>query len=568
MINKITIENFRQIKNQTVELKPITVLVGPNNSGKTSLLQVFSLLSMAIKVWADKRLNNPTKKQQRTGVAINLSEMSGIPAASFKELWTNTKVKQGTHNKKEKKTVSTDIIIKISAEGTTYSENKELKPWRVGFEFRYSRDTVIYARLMNGYDFDVILITENIGLLPAISGLKPKEDKLELGSILRYIGEGNTSDVLRNICYHLYTEKDQKQWKIFTHSVKELFNIEINEPQYFQGSGLLELTYNEHNNKKMALSSLGSGAKQGILLFAYLGAFQNTVSLLDEPDAHLEVIKQADVYRRLSDFAKHNNSQIIIASHSESVLNAATSDLIVSSMFGEFKPESPQTISPFLSDYGFEQFILARQKPRILYYEGHSDLNFIRAFCKKLNRKDYIEQLNGEIYPYAIGNNQPSQAKKHFSALKKHIPELKGFALFDNLGDKTFQDVPSNLEMYQWKRKEIENYLPIPDTLAHYVKDMIKDLFSQNYSQIFKEILTENTPPAALNDLKHDFWCNNKMSDFLTNIFEQFLNETKQPLNTMDKSKFYLLTDYVDINQIEKEFTDTLNVMFTHLKQD
>ncbi|SMN00865.1 hypothetical protein SPONN_2004 [uncultured Candidatus Thioglobus sp.] len=565
MINAITIENFRQIEKQTIQLRPITVLVGPNNSGKTSFLQAFSLLSMAIKAWADKRLNNPTKKQQRTGVAINLSDMSGIPAASFKELWTNTKVKQGTYNKKEKKTTSTDIIIKIHAEGSTYDKNNQLTLWSVGFEFRYSRDSVIYTRLMEGCDFDTALLTENIGLLPAISGLNPQEDKLELGSILRKIGEGNTADVLRNICYHLYTENKQ-EWQFFTDNIKELFNIAINEPQHFQGSGLLELTYNENNNKKMSLSSLGSGAKQGILLFAYLAAFKNTVRLLDEPDAHLEVIKQADVYRRLSEFAQRNNSQIIIASHSESVLNAATNDLIISSMFGKFKPESPQAIKPFLADYGFEQFILARQKPRILYYEGHSDLNFIKAFCKKLQQEDYTNQLDNGIYPYAIGNNLPNLAKKHFQALKQHIPELKGFALFDNLGGRTFQDVPNDLEMYQWQRKEIENYLPVFDTLKQYATDIEIDLFSKDYLKILMDILSENTPPAALDNLAHQFWYDNKMSDFLTNIFKQFLQKTNQPPNTMEKSKFYLLVDYVNVSQIDDEFTSTLRKLFAHLK--
>lgn len=565
MINKITIENFRQIGKQTIKLDPITVLVGPNNSGKTSLLQAFSLLSMAIKVWAAKRLNNPTKKQQRTGVAIDLNEMSGIPASSFKELWNNIKVKKGTYDKNTKKTTSKDIIIKIWAEGSTYNADREVILWKVGFEFRYSRDSIIYTRLMDKYIFDPILIAENIGFVPAISGLKPQEDKLELGSILRKVGEGNTADVLRNICHHLYTE-NQKNWQFFTDNVRALFNIEINEPQYFQGSGLLEVTYNESKNKKMSLSSLGSGAKQGILLFAYLGAFKNTVNLLDEPDAHLEVIKQAEVYRRLCDFAKRNNSQIIIASHSESVLNAATKDLIISTMFGEFQPEPVQTIKPFLIDYGFEQFILARQKPQILYYEGHSDLNFIRAFCQKLERSDYIEQLDNKIYPYAIGGNDANQAKKHFSAFKKYIPELKGFALFDNLGGRGFQDVPNDLEMHQWQRQEIENYLPIIDTLKQYAQAIAKDLFSANYPKTLDDVLKANTPPAALNDLTHNFWCENKMSEFLTNIFTQFLEETKQPPNTMEKSKFYLLVDYVNIKQIDNEFVDILDKIFTHLK--
>ncbi|MBK7637959.1 MAG: ATP-binding protein [Saprospiraceae bacterium] len=74
------------------------------------------------------------------------------------------------------------------------------------------------------------------------------------------------------------------------------------------------MSYNEGNKKNVDLSSLGSGSKQAILLFAYLLAFPNTVNLLDEPDAHLEVIRQSNIYDKISDIAKKSNSQLIIAS--------------------------------------------------------------------------------------------------------------------------------------------------------------------------------------------------------------------------------------------------------------
>ncbi len=85
MITQITIKRFKQIADETINLGPVVVLAGPNNSGKTSLLQAFSLLAKAIKVWAAKRLDNQTQQNQRTGVAINLNEIN-IPAAEFKEL--------------------------------------------------------------------------------------------------------------------------------------------------------------------------------------------------------------------------------------------------------------------------------------------------------------------------------------------------------------------------------------------------------------------------------------------------------------------------------------------------
>ena len=44
MINQIQIQNFKCLRDVTVDLEPLTVLIGPNNSGKTSLLEAISLL--------------------------------------------------------------------------------------------------------------------------------------------------------------------------------------------------------------------------------------------------------------------------------------------------------------------------------------------------------------------------------------------------------------------------------------------------------------------------------------------------------------------------------------------
>ena len=50
MINKIGIENFRVFKDYTeFQLGPITILTGPNNSGKSSFLKLLSLLQYSFK---------------------------------------------------------------------------------------------------------------------------------------------------------------------------------------------------------------------------------------------------------------------------------------------------------------------------------------------------------------------------------------------------------------------------------------------------------------------------------------------------------------------------------------
>ncbi|HNL08459.1 MAG TPA: AAA family ATPase, partial [Chitinophagales bacterium] len=344
MIETLSIKNFRQIKDQTIELSPVVVVIGPNNGGKTSFLQAICLFATALQTWSAVVQQRTTNKTNRkTSVAIQLENLVNIPIAAYRELWTDLQLRSRTTTA-EGKTATQAIKIEIHATGYTQQQY-----WRIGFEFDYGRDSLIYVRLAHNeqgeqYDFPPILTNEHIGYLPAMSGLNPWEDKLEKGSILRHIGNGKTADVLRNLCYLLYTHEDAKVWQQFTQQIEQLFQIQLQNPQYFPSSGLLKMTYHEGNKKDVDLSALGSGAKQTMLLFAYMWGFPNTVTLLDEPDAHLEVIRQKNIYDQISDIAKQNHTQLIIASHSESVLSTAFGkDTVISSVFGQLAKVNHKT---------------------------------------------------------------------------------------------------------------------------------------------------------------------------------------------------------------------------------
>ena len=551
MITKIRIKNFRQIEDETIDLGQVTVLVGPNNGGKTTFLQALSLFGLAIEVWYEKRIDKKTKASKKTGVAIGIDRVLNMPIAEFRELWRNLVLRQ--YDKEIKKQNS--IKIEIYAEGVIDNTT-----WQTGFEFEYARDNLIYIRLIDGHDFSEKLINEKIGYLPPVSGLGSEEHKLELGSIHTKIGNGQTADVLRNICYYLY-DNNKDAWKGFTDDIKKLFAVELNAPSYNQRTGLLKMTYKEDEKKDMSLSSLGSGIKQVILLFAYLNAFKNTIILLDEPDAHLEIIRQSKVYDKISDLVKRNNGQLIIASHSESVLNSASrKDQVISSVFGKFElVNNDKYVRAALKNYGYEEYLVAKQKKRIFYFEGETDLEFIKAFCTQLGKSDLLEILE-QTYCRTVGNDI-IYTRNHFDALKKFIPDLKAYALFDNL-DKEIQNTQEGLILKKWSRNEIENYIPLPDTLNRYADKTMETIWVKE----FKDHVKNNIPPIAYEDKEHQFWKTTKISDdFLTPVFEQYFEKNKFPKSTMNKSKFYQLVDYVDIDLLDKELLDTIDEVCEHL---
>ena len=49
LINKISLKNFKAFKDAEIEIKPITILVGPNNGGKSSFIQSILLIQQTLK---------------------------------------------------------------------------------------------------------------------------------------------------------------------------------------------------------------------------------------------------------------------------------------------------------------------------------------------------------------------------------------------------------------------------------------------------------------------------------------------------------------------------------------
>jgi len=47
MIKRLEVERFRSFEHLDLEMRPLTVLIGPNGGGKSNLLDIFSFLSQA-----------------------------------------------------------------------------------------------------------------------------------------------------------------------------------------------------------------------------------------------------------------------------------------------------------------------------------------------------------------------------------------------------------------------------------------------------------------------------------------------------------------------------------------
>ena len=561
MLTKLICRNFKNFGEVEIELGNPVVFIGPNNSGKTTALQALALWEIGLKRWNENR-KGKTNPEKRPGVAINRLDLISLPVPEARLLWRDLRVRdvERVEGKQRTQNVRIDIIVEGVTDG---------KDWQCGFEFDYANQESFYCRPLrtaevNGKVSDRMPVPEEAGgisvaFLPPMSGLTANETRLDPGAINVRIGEGRTAEVLRNLCYQ--ASQDPKTWKLLCEQIVKLFGVKLDRPNYNPGRAEITMSYREESNVSLDISSSGRGLQQTLLLLAYIAAHPRAVLLLDEPDAHLEILRQRQIYQVLTDLAMEHGNQIVAASHSEVVLKAAVKreDAVIAFLGKPHRiNDRGSQLLKSLIDFDFEQYYQAQQRGWVLYLEGSTDLSILQAFAEKLDHP--AEKILQSPYTYDISNRQ-GKAHKHFYALREAKPDLVGFCLLDRITGQ-LQQVPG-LITYAWQRREIENYIvPTQRVLIDWVRNAAGGpLFSDIWATTMETIIVE-IEKARVTLRQESPWSSDikVTDDFLDPLFEVFFEKLELP-NIMRKSNYYTLVQYLSPEQIDPEVIEVLDTI-------
>lgn len=566
MLTNIKIRNFKLFDEVEFELGKTVVLIGPNNSGKTTALQALALWDIGLRQWVSKR-GGRASPEKRPGVTINRTDLISLPVPSANLLWRDLHVRnvQRTAGHQITQNIRIDIIV----DGIT-----EENPWSCGLEFDYANEQSFYCRPLRLSETklpDRMPIPDQasrvkVAFLPPLSGLAAVEPKWEPGRINVLLGEGQTAQVLRNLCYQIF-EQD-KFWTDLKNDAKKLFGVTLQEPRYIDVRGEITMSYKDIGGSELDISSSGRGFQQTLLLLAHLYANPGTILLLDEPDAHLEILRQQQIYQVLTDLASRQGSQIVAASHSEVILNQAAGRDIVIAFVG--KPHRIDNrgsqVLKALKEIGFEHYYLAEQKGWVLYLEGSTDLAILKAFAETLAHPA-ADCLETPFVRYV--GNQPEQVKRHFWGLREAKNDLVGVALFDHL-DSPLEDLGPKGVM--WKRREIENYLCSEEVLLAYTHgDEGDDLFSRadakHRETAMREAIAEISQALETLHRREPWSSDTKVTDeFLDPLFDNYFQKLKIP-NQLRKTDYHVLARLVSKESIDEEVVEKLDAIVEVAKQ-
>ncbi len=566
MLTKLTIRNFKRFEEVEIELGNPVVLIGPNNSGKTSAMQALALWDIGLRRWRERRAGG-SAPEKRPGVTVNRRDLVAIPVPNANLLWRELHTRHVRVVDGRQRT--DNICIDVLVEGTSGGE-----AWQCGLEFDYANHESFYCRPLRigpGRPAERMPIPEpamavDVAYLPPMSGLASAETRLDPGAVNVRIGEGRTAEVLRNLCFRVH-EGDAESWERMSERIERLFGVELDPPVYVEERGEISMRYRERGIW-LDLSSSGRGLQQTLLILAYMYAHPGAVLLLDEPDAHLEILRQREVYSLIREVAAESHSQIVVASHSEVLLGEAAGTDTVIAFVG--KPhridDGGSQVAKALTRIGFNQYLQAELTGWVLYLEGSTDLAILKAFAARVGHEAAAKALDRPFVQYV--GDRLSSAELHFHGLREACPGLRGIALLDKLPEKVGAD--DGLERHAWRKREIENYLCSRAAFERYAADFARQeasgpLFEESEADRHVEAMRESV--AEVEKTMADRgqpspWSGEAKasSEFLAPLFEIFAANLDGP-NLMAKANFHRLAEFVPQEEIDPEVVEKLDAI-------
>ena len=568
MLTRLQVKNFKRIAQADIELGGHVVFVGPNNSGKTSALQALALWHHGLTQWVAEKSEGAAGKK-RYGVTLNRKDLFSLPVPHANLLWKDLHTRAGSRNA-EGKTTTDNILVTIVCEGVIRD-----KTWSIALDFDYANSESLFCRPSTQPLTDEHIQTMRdvaaglkIAFLPPMSGLAAEEPLLPPGRVNVLVGQGRTAEVLRNLCYAV-SDGTPDDWKIVTDHVQTLFGVALHRPAFDVNRGELTLEYKTPERVVLDVSSAGRGLQQTLLLLTYLYAYRGSTILLDEPDAHLEVLRQQQTYDLITSVAARTGSQIVAATHSEVVLNrAAGRDTVIAFLGSPHRiNDKGSQLRKSLLSIGFEHYLQAEVRGWVLYLEGSTDAAILERLAVRLQHPAR-HVLSGAYVDY-LDNNVPPDAQKRFHGLREAVPQLQGLALFDRLPGVLPADPV--LKMQCWQRREIENYICTREALLAWAAadgrvDEVPDLVEQAQAPQRVEAMERAIAriETSLADLgKPSPWGGDlKVSDeFLDPLFARYHESLGLPAALMRKKQYYELADFVPLEQIAAEVVEKLDAI-------
>jgi hypothetical protein len=424
MLRQVQLERFRGFERLDACLSPATVVVGPNSSGKTTLLHAIRFALTAF----DDSLNAGTSRLSKQRGADGWIEVVNqslipdytryLPLAPWESLFYRQRTGENQNFTIHLSFDETDDIRAIEL-CVTCARNSQLK-----------LDISIHAPLLatriaplpkktGQINREIVSFVEQHAaravFIPSFYGVV-REEEYRSGVVMdRLLGAGDQSHIVRNLVSRLSAEAFTRLNAFLNESI----NAQLSERTTSQDSDLvypLVVRFRDDDGP-LELSAAGAGLINLIALYTALERYRGeqrqrpVVFLLDEPEAHLHPRLQGEMAGRVASLiVREFGSQVVMATHSVEIVNrlSGRDDAVVlrvdrsapqvSVLRGQSAIINEIGEWADLSPFSMINFLASRQ---ILFHEGSSDKTILETCAKLRYRSDLARRERFEQWTFA-----------------------------------------------------------------------------------------------------------------------------------------------------------------------
>jgi len=299
-VKEITLDRFRQFEHTTVHFGDFNVIVGPNNSGKTTILHAirafFSLMKGHVRFEG-----KPLKPSYHRRFLSSVEEL--VPTPDPRELWFGKRA-----GKPCKITVTFDddaafSVVLRQQFGQVHVSAEDLP-------------NLSSAAQMKGY------LDLNVAFIPGLVGVLVDEPYATLARRNSLASQGRYSEIFRSSMHQLQ-ERDGGLTTKVNDVLQDLFGLTITAISFNPDKEEYVTVRYKQRGTEFDVVSSGAGLQQVIQILTYLYLASPKILLIDEPDAHLHSQLQARMgalFRRVADDL---GAQVFLSTHSLDLIDTA-----------------------------------------------------------------------------------------------------------------------------------------------------------------------------------------------------------------------------------------------------
>lgn len=483
-ITSIRYSNYKTFRQYSVAIDEFNILVGPNNSGKSTVIGSLKILAEALR---KARVRNPVLVEGPNGTVRGYEvDLSNVPVATENIFYnyddaTPAKLTFHLSNGAELQLYfpERDVCLMIpETDGKTVTTTSQFKK-----------------------HFDI-----PIGFVPVLGPVEHDEQLYQQEAARLALITHRAARNFRNIWYHYPEEFDEFRELLI--ATWPGMDIQKPEPDYSHDKPLLHMFCPEERIPREIFWA-GFGFQVWCQMLTFIVKNRNvSLFLIDEPDIYLH----SDLQRQLLTILKDLGPDILIATHSTEIITEADPDdiLLINKRARSAKRlKDPSQLKTIFGSLGSNlnpiMTQLAKTK-RALFVEG-KDFQVLSQYARLAGLNETANRADFAVIP-AEGFN-PQKVRYYLQGIEITLGHSVASAVVFDRDYRTTEEcntIKAKLSassgfVHILERKELENYLLAPAILTRAIEKRLAnaknrklDTFQDDVQQWLLELTDEMKP--------------------------------------------------------------------------